>query len=83
MNIISLHTLTHNPSEAIITTDGKIFCIALKGLSRIKNSSGLYSNNLIEYLLNQTNLKIENIDKFVIDKVVKFNTKKYFLDKTN
>ncbi len=83
MNIIGLHILTHNPSATLITNEEKIYCIALERINRIKNSSGLYSDELIQYLLDESNLKIDEIDKFVIDRVVRFDTKKNFLDRTN
>ena len=83
MNIIGLHILTHNPSATLINDNGEIFSIALERVNRVKNSTGLYSDDLIKYLLDESNLKIEEIDKFIIDKVVKFDTKKNFLDRTN
>ena len=79
LNIIGLHILTHNPSATLINANGEIFSIALERVNRIKNSTGLYSDNLIKYLLDEANLKIEEIDKFIIDRVVKFDTKKIFL----
>lgn len=83
MNFLGLHILTHNPSATIIREDGEIYSIALERVNRIKNSTNLYSDKLIEYLLDASELKINEIDKVAIDKVVKFETKKDFLKRTN
>ena len=83
MNIIGLHILTHNPSGTIITSDNKIYSIALERINRKKNSTGLYSDELIKYLLNSTKLKFDEIDYFIIDKVINFDTKQDLIDRSN
>ena len=61
MNVLGLHVLTHNPSATLITSENKIFSIALERINRIKNSTGLYSDKLISYLLDEANIKISDI----------------------
>ena len=81
MNYLGLHILTHNPSATIIRDDGEIFSIALERINRVKIPL-IYSDDLIKYLLDASSLKISDINKIAIDKVVKFDTKKDFINRT-